>query len=417
MHSPQDEQKQAAVKSANGKAGSRAISGLLDQAMSSASNGLIVLAVARVASVDAFGAATLLFTFVAAAMGVGRGALGTPIMLAADRGKGGLRGEAEFALTTALLFGLAASALVTISSFLLGVPQMGAAFALAVPLVVIVDVFRYTLISAARPHVALMWDGVWAAGSALLFALTLIRPQAITEAATVLLWSSLAAISASGMALSFRLRPRFRGIGTWWRATRGARIRYGLEAGLGQINIIIITSISTAVVGVSAAASLRGASTLLSPLGVLLSALPLVVIPEAVRRGTPPITVWRKLLRIGLAGSLVVAAIGPALSLLPNHLGESLLGKSWDYARDVLPIISLEHAALFWLATAMSVLRFQGKSASLLTTIIGYTLISTVLCAAMAFLTHAATGVAWGLAASAIVVAITTVIYSRPQSP
>ena len=142
---------------------------MLDQAMSSASNGLIVLAVARVASVDAFGAATLLFAFAAAAMGIGRGALGTPIMLAAGRGHAELRREAGFATTTALVFGLTVSCAAAVSSVLLCVPGMGVAFAVAIPLVVVVDVYRYALISASKPHLALTWDAVWAIGSALLF--------------------------------------------------------------------------------------------------------------------------------------------------------------------------------------------------------------------------------------------------------
>ncbi len=168
--------------------------------MSSASNGLIVLAVARVASVDAFGAATLLFAFAAAAMGIGRGALGTPIMLAAGRGHAELRREAGFATTTALAFGLAVSCAAAVSSFLLGVPEMGGAFAIAIPLVVVVDVFRYALISASKPHLALTWDAMWAIGSALLFVVTLLWRDALNDVAMVLFWAILAGISAVGMA-------------------------------------------------------------------------------------------------------------------------------------------------------------------------------------------------------------------------
>ena len=182
---------------------------MLDQAMSSASNGLIVLAVARVASVDAFGAATLLFAFAAAAMGIGRGALGTPIMLAAGSGQAELRREAGFATTTALVFGLTVSCAAAVAAFLLSVPEMGVAFAVAMPLVVVVDVYRYALISASKPHLALTWDAVWAIGSALLFVVTLLWRNALNDVAMVLCWAILAGISAIGMSVSYRLRPRF----------------------------------------------------------------------------------------------------------------------------------------------------------------------------------------------------------------
>ena len=89
------------------------------------------------------------------------------------------------------------------------------------------------------------------------------------------------------------------------------------------------------------AASLRGASTILSPLAVLLSALPLVIIPESVRSGTSARAVWRKLCRIGFVGSFAVITVGPALVLLPARVGELILGDSWDYVRVVLPIVSI----------------------------------------------------------------------------
>jgi O-antigen/teichoic acid export membrane protein len=392
----------------------RAISSLLDQVMSSASNGLIVLAVARVASVNAFGAATLLFALAAAAMGIGRGAVGTPLMLAADRGTTELRREAGHATTAALLFGLVVSGAAVVCAHVLHVPHMGAAFALAIPLLVIVDVFRYTLISASKPHLALLWDSVWALGSAALFVITLFRPDSLNGSTMVLMWAILAGVSAVGMALSYQLRPRFRGIGAWWRETYGSRLRYGIEAGLGQINVLIIISIATALIGASAAASLRGAATILSPLAILLSALPLMIIPEAIRGGVPGSVVWRKLCRIGIPSSLLVIGIAWTLVLLPERVGQLILGDSWSLAKVVLPIIAFEYVGLIWVSIAMSYLRFQGKSGRLLAATGAYCVISIVLCTAMALLTHTATGVAVGLAVSAVAMAVVTTVYVRP---
>ena len=406
--------RRAVTPPANGAARSRVVYSLLDQVMSSASNALVVFAVARVASVDAFGAAVLLFALATAAISICRGAVGTPIMLAAGRGHDDLRREAGFATTTALSLGLAVSGAAAVTSFLLGTPRMGAAFALAIPIVVVVDVFRYTIIAASRPGIAMMWDTIWAAGSALLFAITQFKPDAISDVTLVSLWAMFAIISAMGMGWNFRLRPGFRGIDNWWRATYGSRIRYGLESGLGQIKIIVITAISTAVIGAFAAASLRGAATLLSPLAVLLSALPLVIIPEAVRSGTSPTVVWRRLCLIGLVGSLSVITIGPALTLFPDRVGEFVLGESWSYARAVLPIISIEYAAAVWISIAMVFLRFQAKSRQLLTSTMAYTVISIILCTTMAFLTETAVGVAWALAASAAATATAITIYARP---
>lgn len=382
--------------------------------MSSACNGLIVLAVARVTSVDTFGAATILFAFAAAAMSAGRGALGTPIMLSAGSTENELRREAGFAATMAILFGLVISLAALVGSFFLGVPSMGGAFVPAIPLVVVLVVFRHTLISVSRPRAAMAWDAVAATGSALLFAATLLRPQLLSGDAMVLLWAVFVLAGALGMALNFQLRPELRGIRNWWREASAARVRYGVEASLGQLKIIIVTSVATGVIGASAAASLRGASTLLSPLAVLLSALPLAVIPEAVRSGTPPRALWRKLLWIGLGGSLLVGATGTVLMLLPDSLGQLILGNSWKHARNVLPIVTCEYAAMVWGSVGLSFLRFQGKSGPLLASTLAFTVVSIILCTAMALITVTAVGVAWGGAISAVVMAVAVAIYARP---
>lgn len=395
---------------------SKAISSLFDQIMSSASNGLIVLAIARVAPVERFGAATLLFAIATAAVGICRGALGTPLMLAAGRGIDDLRREAGFATVTALVLGMLTSLTTLIAAQLLGIPELGNVFALAAPILLTVDVFRYTLISASRPQVAMMWDTAWAVGSALTFASTFFGIHALSDVQMIALWGAFAAASATGMAASLRLKPLLRGVGGWLRETYGPRSRYGLEATLIQLNPVIIASIATAVVGASATASLRGAGTLFSPLAVLLGATPLIIIPEAVRNGTPPAVVWRRLRLIGVSASLFVLSIGPILTFLPESVGESILGESWIYVRAVLPIVALTHAVMVWNAMAMNFLRFQNRSSLLLYTSATYSVILILLCTAMAFLTKSASGIAIGQAVSAIIMATVTTHYARPKS-
>lgn len=402
------------TESADGSARSRAVFSLLVQILSSANNGLIVLAVARVASVETFGAATLLFAFAAAAMSVTRGTFGTPIMLASGTGGKQLRDEAGFALAAGLFFGLCVAGTVWITAAMFDVLLLGAAFATAIPLVVLSVVLRDTLISAGSPRTAAIWDLLGATGSAALYAATFVRPGTISEVSMVLLWSVLILLSVAGMAFSGRLRPRICGIGAWWSVSAWSRVRYGIEAGLGQIKIIVITSIATVVIGASAAASLRGAATLLSPLAVMLGALPLIVIPEAVRNATTLEALWRRLNRMALGGVLLVIIAGSSLLLLPDDAGKLLLGESWSYARSVLLVTSLEYAALVWNAVGMVFLRYQAKSAQLLTATLIYTSAAVALSTVMAFMTKTALGVAWGGAISAMAIAVGVFTYARP---
>lgn len=393
----------------------RAISGTLDQAMSSASNGLIVMAVARVASVENFGTASLLFAAMATGLCVVRGAGGTPIMLAAGRGRGALHSEAGFATSAAIVFALIISATVLASTAVADMPMLGGVFAIAIPLVLGFDVLRYAAISASQPQLALLWDSVWAFGSATVFAITVVNQDALTENAVLSIWTALAAICLIGLASGSRIRPRFAGIGQWWRAGFASRIRFGTEAGLEQVTVIVVLSVASIAAGTAAAAALRGASVLVSPIAILISALPLVVIPESVRDGASVNTVWRKLIRIGFGLSAVVFTVGGALCLLPEHIGVFILGDSWPLARDVLPIILIEYVAVVWMSAAMSFIRFQGKSAQLLAVRISYATGTVVLCTALAFGTRSAHGVATGLAVAAAITATTLVLVNRPR--
>lgn len=393
----------------------RAISGALDQAMSSASNGLIVMAVARVASVENFGTASLLFAAMATGLCVVRGAGGTPIMLAAGRGRGALHAEAGFATTAAIVFALLISATVLVSTAVADMPTLGWVFAIAIPLVLGFDVLRYAVISESQPQLALLWDTIWAFGSATVFAITVVNQDVLTENAVLSIWTALAGICLIGLASGSRIRPRLVGIGEWWRAGFTSRIRFGTEAGLEQVTVIVVLSVASIAASTAAAAALRGASVLVSPIAILISALPLVVIPESVRDGASVNTVWSKLIRIGIGLSIVVFTVGGALCLLPEHIGVFILGDSWPLARDVLPIILVEYIAVVWMSAAMSFVRFQGKSAQLLTARISYATGTIALCTALAFSTRSAQGVATGLAIVAAVTATSLVLMNRPR--
>src|SRR5437764_10887047 len=81
----------------------RAISGAADQVFSSLSNGLIIYAVAVITPPEKFGQIVLLLTLLVAAVGLLRGALGTPLLLMAGLGKSDIRREGAFAVASALL--------------------------------------------------------------------------------------------------------------------------------------------------------------------------------------------------------------------------------------------------------------------------------------------------------------------------
>ncbi|TSE00408.1 hypothetical protein FOS14_08300 [Skermania sp. ID1734] len=384
--------------------------------MSSASNGLIVLAVARVATVNEFGAASLLFAISAAAMGCARGSLGTPLMLMAGDTDDEIRSAASRALSSALLFGLIVSGGAVATGILLGEATIGYAFAVAIPFILATDALRYSVITAARPHLALTWDTVWTVGSFVMLLVTWQSKHLFGPATAVLVWALLAAVCAIGLAFAFHTKPRVNGLFAWWKEEYLHRLRYGIEAGLEQVNVIIVVSIATAAIGMSAAAALRGSSTVLAPFAILMSALPLVIVPESVRAGLSPEQVWRKLCNIGVLASVTLLVFGLALWLAPPSIGSLVLGDSWDAARNVMPIIAIEYVGAAWLLVVASFLKSQGKSSELLGARLAYCITSITLCSAIAFLSREAVGVAVGLAISSLSMSIAVIYRIRPGS-
>lgn len=78
----------------------RALAGGVDQVFSSLSNGLIIYAIAVVTPVADFGRVGLVMTLLAAAIGVLRGALGTPLLLSSAKSPTDIRQEGGYAFAT-----------------------------------------------------------------------------------------------------------------------------------------------------------------------------------------------------------------------------------------------------------------------------------------------------------------------------
>jgi hypothetical protein len=149
----------------------RAISGAADQVFSSLSNGLIIYAVAVITAPENFGKIALLLTLLVAAVGLLRGALGTPLLLMGGRARSDIRREGSFAVTSALLVSPIVGGLIwAVSGSGIRLPAL--LIIAATPIVLVEDVLRYVAIAEGRPHVAALWDGVWFAGSAALLMTT-----------------------------------------------------------------------------------------------------------------------------------------------------------------------------------------------------------------------------------------------------
>ena len=393
----------------------RALSGGLDQVFSSASNGLMIFAVAVVTDVKTFGRVAILITALVAVLGCLRGALGTPLMLKADQSREQIRREGSYALTTSLLMGPALSALILALGPDLGRPAI--LLAIAAPFVLAQDVLRYVVITEGRPHIAALWDGIWCLGTVMLLVFTWTGLHFATTAFVLGGWTALAVAAFVGIFADLRLLPRVRGFARWARAGWRHRLRYGIDAGLDHVTVFIILTAVTALVSATATAALRGATAVLAPIGMFGTAVQLVVIPESTRLSAQPQQVWRALLKLATIVAFISALAGLILFALPTDIGRFLLGDSWPFSQQILPLIALEYVAGCYLVVVAIFLRTFNRSAETLTLKIGsmVAMIAGATIAALAY--QSAIGVAIGIAVGSIAATSLAYAWFAPWQP
>ncbi|MGC0362822.1 hypothetical protein ABH922_000806 [Rhodococcus sp. 27YEA15] len=384
-----------------------------DQVLSSVSNALILFAMAGPSSVSAFGLAILVFSILTAALGFVRGAVGTPLLLMSAYTGKRIRAESAHAVTAAAAFGVLIGVVAFGVALALHEPAVGIAYAVAAPVVLAQDALRFTAMSIGEPEHAFFSDGLWTLVAFGVLVVTWIRPDALSITQMIWLWTAAGTLALGYLMVRIRVLPRLRGLYRWWTSFWTHRIRFGFESGIDQLAAIVIVAISTVFIGTVAAASLRGAVTVLGPFAVLISSLPLIVIPESVRAGHTPKQVWSTLRYAAWLTSAMAATIGFAAPFLPEVLGRLILGESWAEARHVLPFLGLEYAAVCWIAGVYNLYRTQGASGRLLKMRIIQSLTAIMICSSAAFLMKTAVGVAIGLALSSILVALCLVVAAQ----
>ena len=379
--------------------------GVVDQGLSSASNVIMVLAVARTSGVAEFGQLALLLLLVSTALTAVRGSFGTPVLLTGGRSESGYDREAAGALTAAVLVGLMAAVLVLACGAAMGVLLEAAVIALALPLVLAQDMGRYSALARGDQRGAVLWDGVWTVGSVALLVTTWVAPALLSAPSVLAVWAALALVSGVGLLLRGRVFPLLHGLRAWWNNHVG-RLRYGIEAIIGAVTALVVVAGAAAVAGPDASAALRGAGTLLGPLSVVMAAVPLAVVPDTSRSARSAESTWGALRRIGWLLFALALTVGLIAPVLPDWLGAAMLGDTWAVASPLLPITALEYAGLAWVSVTYTLMRALGRSSALLRARCLHSALSLTLALTAAVLWQSAIAVAWGLAVTAYLTAL-----------
>lgn len=323
--------------------------GLADQGLSSLTNFVLGIVVARTVGLTDFGAFGLAFTAYLIVAGLSRAVTAQPLLIrysgvpTADWRRG-----AAAATGAALLVG-AACAIVALAIAVATDGSLRSAFlalAVVLPGLIVQDAWRFAFFAHGRGRDAFVNDLVWAVVQLAGFTLA-IALGAGTVFWAVIAWGGAATLAALVGAGQARLGPRPLAARGWSLEHRDLLPSYIGEVAayilVGQLLLYAVGLVS----GLATVGALRAAQILLGPLNVVVQGFSLVAVPGAVQVVR---TSARRLTELCVVAGLVLAAAAIAwtlfLVLLPQSFGQTLLGDVWDPAHSVLLAWGLSFAAI-----------------------------------------------------------------------
>jgi len=391
-------------------ASGRAVSGLADQVVSSATNFAVNLVAARSLGASDFGVFSLLFATYLLVLGAMRAVAGEPLVV----GFSAAEHERSRAAPSAAAAGLAVTVGLgaAVACLALGAALGGSMFrpfvtlAVVLPGLMLQDVWRWVFFTAGNPGHALANDAVWTAGTGLAFALVLLLGHP-GVAALLLAWGLPAYLAAGfGLAQS-RLRPAPARGARWLKGNRPVAGRFLTEFVVGNGLVQLMVYVVAVVAGGPALGTYRAGLVLLAPLNVLLIAFGMYGVPEGVRsHAAEPGGVIPLFGRVAAALALVCVGLGIAIHLIPERLGTAILGTNWHGAHALAIPLSISYAGYAVAAGAAVGLRSIGAyQASVLARLWsgGLVVVGVVVGAAVDAAMGAAVGSAVGSVAGALV--------------
>jgi O-antigen/teichoic acid export membrane protein len=322
----------------------RALFTVVDQGLSSVSNFLLGIAVARAVSVSGYGAFAVGFSLYGIGLGVAR-AFGTDPLLVrySDHGDDGVRAEAGAAIGAAIVVGAVLGAVLAVAGIATGGTVGGVclAFGVGLPFVFGQEAYRYLLIGLRRAHLACAADAAWIAA----FVIALVTP-ALRDASSptpfVVAWCATGAGSLVLAAALSGAAPRLGAAWPWARRHTDLGPRFAVEYVVASAGSHVVIWLTGVVAGLDEGAALRGAYVVLAPIWIAATGMVAAAVPEGVRlkgRSLPALVRRVRALAAGLA--LLSVAWGVAASLLPDGAGEAVLGDTWDHTQPLLVLAGI----------------------------------------------------------------------------
>lgn len=334
-------------------------SGLVSQVLASGTNFILLITLARSQEAGSFGWSALAIAVVTALVGISRSVFGTSIALAADSASH-LRAEGRFGGTASLLATTLFMAPVALLAFGREEWQI-AVVALGAPFVVFQDTLRQVCFSSCVPHLAMKAD----LARILLVALPGVGTTFVTipSALSVGIWWGSALVTGLYLAVRLGWRPYFRSLVVHWQRTAEQRFSLLGDSLLVQLTPVVNSFLIGSALSAVALSAFRGGSTLLGPISILLTAVPLLMMPRIVREGSPTFAhAMQRLRPINVALSAACLVIAAGAPFVPAPLGKMVLGDSWLPTQTILPLLAMQFALQPWALSVTTGLKLIGRT-------------------------------------------------------
>lgn len=346
-------------ETASGKTSSRLAWVVADQILSSGTNFALGILIARVVSVSNFGIFTLAFAAYQIFCGIARALVSEPFVVRFTRNdlfteKSPIRRATGASLVIGILVGVG----MCLVAFLLTGESRNSflVMGLAMPALLLQDSWRFVFFAAGRPTYATLNDGVWT-----VFQLALVTILIASGHSNIALllgaWCASAAMAAVFGLIQARAIPNPRAGITWIASTRDLGARFFAEFAIGNGSSQIMLWLVGLTAGILAAGSLRAAQLLLGPPRIMVTAYS-AIIPEGVRfRKRHPSLFPAAVVVFALVLGGVNLLWGGIFLVVPERVGEALLGKSWASAQPLILILAVGAAAFGVQTAAIAALR------------------------------------------------------------
>lgn len=398
------------------RAQSRLALATFDQALSSASNFVLIFLLARGSAASDLGRLLIGYTLVTLAIAVCRGAFGA--ILGMDLPSASVADASVLARQSVagviVVSGTAVAALVAFT--LLSAGSEGAVnallvIALATPIVLLQDLQRYWAVAVAKPAHALIADAVWLLTCGAGFAVSMLTALTISAAVGAALWAVGAVLACAVLALfGYRAAPNWCAI-LPWLISDARRVRLGADALLGSLAPLANGGAVAAIAGFPVTAAVRGAGILFGPLNVLSGAIPLALVPEALRSSKRRA---HRLFAGTAAGFSLLALIWAVLlAVTPDEAGTQLMGATWPSVQEIILITGVEYVGIGLWSAAAARLRAAGRVRLALRLRIAFSVSSIVLPVVAVAVWNTAAAFAGALALNATVLGVMAYAVSR----